>query len=767
MKISVSLSGFSSVEELTAALNAVKAQSISAELELIICDPRKELDQKNLKEILEEYSAVLCADESDALGILQATGEYVAVDKAGYSWCNSEKLGRQLAVLEENSKISLVVHDVELLKKDGRPIDQDMRNRFIQALGFEDRRYGLWHLGRFDTCGFLGTWFFRNIFLNEKERSLYKASSLSAEGKLLTLLIANGEAENLFDDRFVSCLPDEKAYQEKTFPKYDVGTVEKRVKELAERQTMLRENYGVETEDGYLRLCIADGAFNHFSENKATKETVESFIAAFEMAYRPEYVDSAVECLEKDLFCSLCDKICKYLSSRGTELSLPLLSCVEGLSDKAWAYAICECKNSAVRAEMLKRFELCNPDAGKCVAKARRENNSARVFFVKIARKIKKIWRKVTGIGRRFILWRMRKRGFSGYMSREWYNTVRDDFRNDKSTPFKHKLWCYHRGFTPWRVKQYGIDESTFRSLPSDRDYMYLHQMNNSYKKWIEDKMTFRLVLEPFKEYLPKYYFQIIQRDSRQLIVRLPDCPVGYEPTFDELLRLLRQEGKLALKAASGTHGVGFYKMHYEDGKYYLNNEEVSEYGIRNTVNGFKSFYIVTNYINMHDQIKEIYAGSVNTIRIMMINRDGHHPELMDAYMRIGTEKSGVTDNVAFGGVVCSVDLQTGEYGNGMRLQDHVYISIDEHPDTGTPLKGVIPNWNIIRKAVKDISSYMCQLEYLGFDVVCTPEGCTILEINSHQDLHRLPYYDWRVRDFFFYKLGRKERRYHIHRNYR
>ena len=112
------------------------------------------------------------------------------------------------------------------------------------------------------------------------------------------------------------------------------------------------------------------------------------------------------------------------------------------------------------------------------------------------------------------------------------------------------------------------------------------------------------------------------------------------------------------------------------------------------------------------------------------------------------------------------VDMETGEYGNGMQIKDHQFIRIDTHPDTGTALHGVIPNWEFIKRRLVDISSYLCQLEYLGFDVVCTPEGFVLLEINSHQDLHRLRYYDPRVKDFFFYKLHRKERRYKIKRHY-
>ena len=766
MKISVCFWGFSSAEELTAAVKMAAEQKVSAELEYLICDPENLLGEDAKAELRRAYPNVLCADASDPLGVLQATGEYIAVSAAGYVWKSADKLARQLAVFQKDPACSLVMHDVEVVKENGYPVDQSVRNRYLRQVGFEERRYGVDNLQRFDSIGFAGTCMFRNIFLNDKERELYKSSEMTPTLRIRALLMATGYGENLYDDRMVHCRRDEALYQSKYFPKYSMEDVAAKEQELVQLQQMMA-HYGVDLHFGYRRLQIINGAFNAFAQKQATEAFVQEFLKVLKTADISAYLDGTASDAEIGFYRFLQDKIRKHIASKGGAVFLPLVPYLEGLEDKKWVYAIRDCKEKTLRAALLKQFEAQNPEARKIIAKDRHENNIFVKFFGKMFRKVKKIFSKIFRSGRRFILWRMRKKGYSDYMSKEWYDTVRNDFKNEKNATLKHKIWCYRRGFTPWRVKQYGIDEKTFRTLPSDRDYMYLHQMNCSYKKWIEDKMTFRLVLEPFKEHLPKYYFQILQRDDRQLIVKLSDLPEGFEPTFDELFRLLRQEGKLALKASSGTHGMGFYKMHYEDGKYYLNNEEVSEHGIRKTINSFKSFYVVTNYINMHDQIKEIYAGSVNTIRVMMMNRDGHHPQLMDAYMRIGSVKSGVTDNVAFGGVVCSINLETGEYSNGLQLKDHVYIPIENHPDTGTPLQGVIPNWEVIKEGVKNISAYMSQLEYLGFDVVCTPEGFTVLEINSHQDLHRLPYYDQRVRDFFFYKLARKERRFHIKRSYR
>ena len=760
-KISIQFIGFPTVETLEEALQNVAHQTIAAELELNICDPEKKLDR-----LPGNHMVNLCTDQKDPFGILSATGNYIAIYMYGFPWRNPGKLEKQLTWMQKNAGCTMTIHDVEFVKANGYPVDQDVRYKFMKALGYEDYRYGVNQLQKFVYCGFFGTWMMRNLFLNDKEHSLFQSSTLEPSLRLLTLLVANGECLNLYDDRFVSCRPDEARLKRASYPQYNTQAVQQQLAELKEMQSMLKQ-YGISTDSSYRLLHIANGAFNVFEKDPASAEAAAAFKHVFDMCFRPEYTDPAVSSEERSFFVYLQDKIRMYLTEKGTEQTLALLDCLTGTSDAKWAYSIRCCKNSAVRAAMKEVFSAANANASQILSADRKAKHPVTVFFGKVKRKLKKIFNRVKDIGRKLIVRHLRKKGFSGYMAQEWYNTVKDNLLNDKETPLKTKLWSYRRGFMPWRIPQYGISEENFRLYPSDRDYMYLHQINNSYKKWIEDKMTFRLVLDPFKQHLPKYYFQIIQRDNRQLILKLNDCPEGYEATFDELFRLLREQRRLALKAASGTHGVGFYKMHYENGQYYLNNKPCSEYHIRKTIDSFQSYYIVTEYIEMHPAIKNIYAGSVNTIRVMMINRDGHHPQLMDAYMRIGTEKSGVTDNVAYGGVVCTVNMETGEYGNGMKLANHVYVPIDRHPDTGTPLNGVVPNWELIKTGLTNISQYMGQLEYLGFDVVCTREGFVLLEANSHQDLHRLPTYDQRVRDFFFYKLFRKERNYKIKRSFR
>ncbi len=763
--ISVQFIGFDSENTLVEAIGMVLRQRGTGGIELNLCDPNNCFDYSAIEKELQiagfQAPVKQANRANDDWGILNAKGDYIALCCAGDVWCDGDKLSEQVRTIRETQGCTLVTHDVELLKEDGYPCDQTVRNRYMEQLGYQDRWYGMEQFQRFESPGLMGTWVFPNLFRDEQSSKIYNDSRLDPKLRVLGMLMCRGTCVNLFDKRFLSCQRDEEYYRQQYFPKYGPAELEEKKAELEEVRRLL-SCYGIEMDTRYRLIHIANGVFNAFSEAPPTKESVALFMQAYQDAYREEYDTKSASVREKAFFNYVRKKVRHYEIKKGTEITLPLAVSFKLESNQARVRLLNQRQVSrSLKEEILQ--QAVNPEAVSQAAKKQR--NLWGRFVAKVKNRVWRIYRAIKKVIKRAALRRLRKRGFSSYMANEWFETVYKNLLHDKETPIKRKLWCYRRGFMPWRIEQYGLTEENYQQFLSDRDYMYLHQINNSYKKWIEDKMTLRYVLEPFKQHLPKYYFQIIQRDDRQLIVKLQDCPEGYEATLDELFRLLREKGALAFKAASGTHGVGFFKVEYRDGTYYLNNSPTSEHSLRGRIKKFKSFYIVTEYVNMHDEIKALYPGSVNTIRVMMLNRDGHHPQIMDAYMRIGSAKSGVTDNVAYGGIVCSIDVDSGEYREGLRIVNHVFVSTECHPDTEAELHGIIPNWAAIKQGLVDISQHMPQLEYLGFDVVCTPEGFIILEINSHQDLHRYRYLDQRIKNFYFYKLRRKQRRYKIGRN--
>ena len=351
--------------------------------------------------------------------------------------------------------------------------------------------------------------------------------------------------------------------------------------------------------------------------------------------------------------------------------------------------------------------------------------------------------------------------GIRPYMQKLWNTAVRSDLWHTKGVSIFKKIWCWKRGFLSYRSYQYGLTEENYRNFLSDYDYHWLNRINNDYQKWVNDKTTFRYILEPFKEYIPKYYLSVFKRDGKVEFKCMWDCPEGITEDYEGLFALLRREKMLAFKPSAGTHGDGFYCLAYEtdengNGTYLMNGQAVTEQEMMDTIIQRKSFYVVTEYLEMHHKLKEIYAKSVNTIRIMAVNRHGYDPKIYQTYMRIGSSRTGFTDNVGYGGICVMVDKETGELYQPETIKDHVFYPCPNHPDTGTPIAGFLPHWDMVRQGVLDICRYLCELEYLGFDVAITEEGFTILEINIHQDLHKVATFTDEMNEFFRHVIDRK-----------
>jgi hypothetical protein len=146
----------------------------------------------------------------------------------------------------------------------------------------------------------------------------------------------------------------------------------------------------------------------------------------------------------------------------------------------------------------------------------------------------------------------------------------------------------------------------------------------------------------------------------------------------------------------------------------------------------------------------------------MTINEHGHDPKIMQSYMRIGSSRTGFTDNVGYGGICVMVDSETGELYNPETITNHVFNPCPEHPDTGTPIAGFIPYWDVVSEKILDICRYLSELEYLGFDIAITTEGFQVIEINIHQDLHKVASMSDEVKAFYAKKLENKRKAHRI-----
>lgn len=305
-----------------------------------------------------------------------------------------------------------------------------------------------------------------------------------------------------------------------------------------------------------------------------------------------------------------------------------------------------------------------------------------------------------------------------------------NDFKNENRTTFKQKLWAYKRGFTSSKIIEYGLNEENFKKYLSDLDYARLFPLNNEYRYWVNDKMTTKYILNKYNEHLPEYYYYL--KGNR--VLPQTDAPSKNDLTVNSVVELLKEKGKLAIKLEAGSLGVGFYKVEFQENQIYVNGDGLSEGELISLLNSLDG-YLVTEFLEAHKDIAKIYPETANSLRLWVV-KDGDSPsKVVYALLRFGTDKTGLIDNIGSGGMFSVVDLETGNFDFGYQKENGILKQSDVHPDTGMPVRGQIKDWHNLIDKVEEISDYIGQLSWMGFDVVVTDEGFKILEINSHHNI--------------------------------
>lgn len=343
---------------------------------------------------------------------------------------------------------------------------------------------------------------------------------------------------------------------------------------------------------------------------------------------------------------------------------------------------------------------------------------------------------------KKYLIKRLQRDGFSQYMASQFLTESFNDILKNRETDFKQKIWSYQRGFFSDKTRNYGLTEENYRNYLSDWDYYKLHPINGSYSHWIDDKLTTQKILHPFSEYLPMYYMHLYKGK----LLQLDDCPDEIEGNLSGLLLLLRKQKYLALKQFSGTLAEGFYKLEFSGEEYRMNEQRISEAALIEFFNKLLlkyGDYLLTEYLHPHKDIMRIWSKSPNTLRIMVLNDDPIiGPQIVRAYWRFGTSQTGVVDNPRVGGVICSVDVNSGQFYRSSMYKGEFLVETKIHPDTGVLIEGEIPDWDFIKTKIIEISKYIPELPYLGYDAIITDAGFKIIEINSHQGIKYLQHFD-------------------------
>lgn len=307
----------------------------------------------------------------------------------------------------------------------------------------------------------------------------------------------------------------------------------------------------------------------------------------------------------------------------------------------------------------------------------------------------------------------------------------------------EYREWAHSHGFWCEHACLYGLDDSNVGTYLSDYDFYKVWPLNAWQRIWINDKLTLKLMLadHELSSLMPKYYYY-----SSELGLR-PSCdnPNINDVSIEGFIRLLKEIGEFACKPCNGTASGGFYKLSFAN-DFFINNKTVSLLDVERFVIEHPN-YVFTEYLHPAEEYGRI-SPLIHTMRVNALNVSGGGPRLLRSYIRFADSGCVAANYFTFDGtdvnahhVQVGVNLDNGQWGDGVLIYPNRKEHIKVHPDSGVALEGQIEGFGELKRLLLKVAQKFNCIEFMGFDVCMSSQGFKIMEINSHPGISYLQVY--------------------------
>lgn len=237
--------------------------------------------------------------------------------------------------------------------------------------------------------------------------------------------------------------------------------------------------------------------------------------------------------------------------------------------------------------------------------------------------------------------------------------------------------------------------KATYINVAVNKDYVR-HCNNPKFYHYFNEKPEF---LERYKEFIKRDY------------IDLRKC------SYEEYIAFATKHKEFIVKPIDGLCGKGveLIKTNGQDLKSIydtlISNEQL----------------LLEERIKQHRAINEIYDGSINTIRIVTLNKNGK-VSIMFRAMRIGN-KGKVVDNFNNGGLLAVIDEDGVIRKPVLDKDNNVYT---KHPMTNTSIVGFkIPRFNEIISLCEKLALVTPEIGLTGWDIAVSDDGLDVVEGNQ------------------------------------
>lgn len=205
------------------------------------------------------------------------------------------------------------------------------------------------------------------------------------------------------------------------------------------------------------------------------------------------------------------------------------------------------------------------------------------------------------------------------------------------------------------------------------------------------------------------------------------------------VLRILKAKGvhSCVIKTTESSHGDNVWviqNIDYQDDDAIIRRFDGQELTLSSILGD--DALIFESVVRQTEQFSAFNASSVNTVRFMTALYPDGSAKVIATFIKIGRAGRCVDNAGGGGNVDVCVDVATGEIRYAIQFDGwHHVQDIDRHPDSGSPLNGVIiKNWESIKTEVIRYQQAFPYCKVAGWDIAITDEGPVVIEVNDFWD---------------------------------
>lgn len=257
-----------------------------------------------------------------------------------------------------------------------------------------------------------------------------------------------------------------------------------------------------------------------------------------------------------------------------------------------------------------------------------------------------------------------------------------------------------------------------------DYNLFEMYNLNKEERKTIITRGINNEILKKYNDQTKTYIFEDKAIFNKLYNKYLNREWIYLKDNLNEFKKYLKGKEEIIVKPLSLSCGKGIEKIKVKN----YTPEELYNYLIKT------ERYLVEDIAKQHKEISKIYPESVNTVRIVTLNK-----KVVAAFIRFGN-LGNVVDNFNHNGMVTTINIETGiiEYP-ALDKKKNIY---EIHPYTKEKIIGLkIPMWEKVKELCIEACNVTPEIGYIGWDVCIGETEPCLIEGNDFpgHDLYQLP----------------------------